>query len=147
MSMRPHSWMSPRCCLSHTCIPRWKWLSIQPSLHQQLLSKQYLLPLWKHLLLPQHNHLLLLQHPHASYSEKSYSSSPHSAEDTCTCRYKTELMSHLANLLTQLRYHKTLFSICKYNHDDVTGWASTALHNRYHQKTLKGSALKAYLPN
>ena len=40
-----------------------------------------------------------------------------------------ELMLHLTNLVMSERHHNAFFNRCKYNCDDVAGWAIALTHN------------------
>ena len=65
-------------------------------------------------------------------SPKPYSSNSHPAEGTCNCRCSTtdqQNCCHTSLIWSSVRHHNALLNRCKYNCDDVTGWASAPAHN------------------
>ena len=45
-------------------------------------------------------------------------------------QWLTKLMLHLSDLVMSVRHHSALMNRCKYNCDDVTGWASAPTHKQ-----------------
>ena len=80
MSMRPHSWTSPRCCQAwHTCQGWSDWTIHHHSINLRSCTANTSCS----------TTICCSRNPQASCSPKPYSSNPKPAEGICNCRYST----------------------------------------------------------